>query len=163
MVILVVAALCATNSFAINCISDDDLDFIDPGEITVEVAGINLGGCSYASISCNGTLRTLAADGDTVSSANAVGPDVALDLVNELLYLNFMDMPPHYDSIRQVLKPEKNRGLQYLSITTSDAGLFTITLRVRDKVHTVSVNLPAPSAPEALREWIPTFWGVVKN
>jgi hypothetical protein len=161
--VLLLCAVCAADALAIKSVSKDDSDRVAPADVLVEVSSVNLGGRRWASLRGDGTLRSIGADGDTVTYKGAVEPEIVLGLVNDLLDMNFMGMPEFYDSKRQVLKPVDGGGFDHLEVVTSDAGLYRIELSIKDYAHAVKVKLPAPSAPEALRTWLPRFWSVARR
>ncbi len=117
---------------------------------------------TYEGLSCDGKFKILGAYSDTTTIRGTVSPDSALAIINELLALNFFELPSEFGSGRLQLKRSDNGQLHYLTETTIDGGSTRIELHVGQRDHVVILKYPAHGAPEALRRWERRFGDFMK-
>ena len=130
----------------------------DPSQVFVVVESHNGWGKSRRSyLSCDGRFRIIGAYSDTTTIRGTVPPDSALTLVNDLLALNFFELPDRFGAGRLQLARVDGDRLAYLSEMTMDAGSAKISLNVGPRSHAVMLAYPAHGAPAQLRDWLDTF------
>lgn len=135
-----------------------------PANVLVVVENHNGWGKSTCSgLSCDGRFSILGAYSDTTTIRGTVAPDSALALVNELLALNFFELPDLFGAGRQQLAYLDDQHLAYLWEMTFDAGSSKIELHVGPENHTVVLAFPAHGAPAALRDWLKRFQRFMKE
>jgi len=145
-----------------------DLDYTGqfaPAEIYVLVestGGFGARPCR-AALACDGHFRLIGAYSDTTTIRRQLPAQTAIDLAADLLAIDFFGQPTTYrrDRGRITNRPDGNLMLSHQS--TVDGKSYAITLHLGSRAHTVTLQMPAHGAPEALHRWIEAFRELVKQ
>lgn len=110
-----------------------------------------------SALSCDGTFIIAGAYSDTTKIRGVVSREAALGFVNELLDLNFFELPGEYGNRKIHLSETAEGDLRVGGTDTADGGAATISLNLGQYRHTVRLAFPAYGASPALREWLKKF------
>lgn len=110
-----------------------------------------------SALSCDGAFIIAGAYSDTTKIRGFVSREAALGFVNQLLDLNFFDLPGEYGNSKIQLRETAEGDLRVGGTDTADGGCATISLYLGKYRHSVRLAFPAYGASPALREWLKKF------
>ena len=131
--------------------------------VVVESGGGFGGQLHRAGLAGNGRFSLVGAYSDTTTVRKVVESNVALAFINDLLAIDFMGQPEVFRNVRGEASATANGQLVLRHTETVDSGIFRISLHVGTKAHTVTLQLPAYGAPEALLDWMNRFRELVRE
>ena len=89
-------------------------------------------------------------------------PDTALAFINELLAVDFMELPANYRHICGSASFSNDGYVTLSCVNVVDGGNTRITLHLGKREHSVTLHYPAFGAPKALVQWYRKFLTLVK-
>ena len=114
-------------------------------------------------LDCRGKLRIVGAYSDTTSILASVIPDSAVAIIDKLLALDFYGQPEVYETRRFHAEPCGPDLIDVTKEETVDGGSAEVELHLGPHHHRVKLRYPAYGAPQALRDWVQEFRGLVKS
>lgn len=164
---IAIAAAVLSGYFSVASVDDKWKYLGEYGEeevfVIVESGGGFGGQLRRARLSGSGRFSLIGAYSDSTTVRSTIAADIALTFVDDLLAIDFMGLPEAFRNVRGQIHRNADGSLLMTHTEVVDGGFFRITLHVGSNSHTVTLKLPAYGAPDALRDWMNRFRGLVKE